>query len=73
MPGDIRIWINLLCQSDMIYLTEPLSSVRIHENQQKNQVEYKKNAQEGQVIIQKILSDLGITKNTIPDSPITTI
>ena len=59
-PGDIRIWLTLLLQSDLIYLNEPLSIFRQHKHQGQKKPDYIKSIKTGHRILQKIIEDLGL-------------
>ena len=39
-PGDVVMWLNLLSMGDLVYLAEPLSYLRVHENQIQKMVNY---------------------------------
>lgn len=65
LPGDIRVWLSLLLQSDIIYLHQPLSLFRQHVHQDQRRPSFIKNGQ-GLRIFQKIIEDLGLIEISPP-------
>lgn len=60
LPGDIRLWLSILLQSDIIYLNKSLSSFRQHANQYQKNTRYMNHVSTGHRVFQKIIEDLGL-------------
>ena len=60
LAGDIRVWLSILLQSDMLYLNEPLSLFRQHKMQDQKKRSFISGAKQGHRVLQKIIEDLGL-------------
>ena len=70
LPGDIRLWLSILLQSDIIYLNESLSSFRQHANQYHKNTRYMNHISTGHRVFQKIIEDLGLVHVSRPKNVI---
>lgn len=61
-PGDVVLWLNLLSQGDLIYLTDCLSFLRVHPEQEQKDPAFVKNGELGWNRILAHCSRLGMDK-----------
>ncbi len=61
--GDVTMWVNLLSQGDLVYLTDTLSYFRIHPSQRQTEAEYLTEADNAWRQIQFDAGRMGLLKN----------
>ena len=62
--GDVTMWVNLLSKGDLIYLSDPLSSFRVHEEQRQSKPDYKDMAPRAWDQIQFDARRMGFMRNS---------